>query len=111
MSGLVLVNGGPSSVQGPRARALFGGTAEIVYKESGRLGSIPTLARAVRKSRLNWIYCIDLGLPGAPLAAFLRPPGTRLIYEIGDPSAILFENQGRPGWEVWLARLLENDLP
>ena len=111
MSGLVLVNGTPSSVQGPRARGLFGGTAHIVYKEKGRLGSVPSLARAVRKSQASWIYCIDLGLPGAPLAAFLRPRGTRLIYEIGDPSAILFENQGRPGWEVWLARLLENDLP
>jgi glycosyltransferase involved in cell wall biosynthesis len=111
MSGLVLVNGSHSSVQGPRARALFGGSAEIVYKEKGRVGSTPTLARAVRESRASWIYCIDLGVPGAPIAAFLRRPGTRLIYEIGDPSAILFENQGRSGWEVWLARLLETNLP
>ena len=111
MSGLVLVNGGPSSVQGPRARALFGAGADIVYKARGRLGSVPSLARAVRYSRASWIYCIDLGLPGAPLAGILRRRGTRLIYEIGDPSAILFENQGRPGWEVWLARLLESDLP
>jgi glycosyltransferase involved in cell wall biosynthesis len=111
VQGLVLVNGSHSSVQGPRARALFGDSARIFYKTRGRLGSVPEAARAIVDRRGGWIYCIDLGLPAAPLAALLRRAGTRLIYEIGDPSAVLFEKQERPRIEVEIARRLEVALP
>src|SRR5262249_62404746 len=49
--GLVLVNGPPDSVQGPRARALFGGSARVVYKERGRVGSARPVWSAVRGRR------------------------------------------------------------
>ena len=111
MPGLVLVNGNPASVQGPRARALFGDSARIFYKTRGRLGSVPEAAKAIVNQREGWIYCIDLGLPAAPLAALLRRRGTRLIYEIGDPTAVLFEKQGRPRFQVELAKRLEAYLP
>ena len=111
--GLVLVNGPFDSVQGPRARALFGGSAPILYKERGRFGSIRPVWSALRAFRGGWIYCIDLGVPAAPLAAVRRRlgPGVRLVYEIGDPARPLLENQGRPPWEVAVADRLDRSLP
>ncbi len=111
--GLVLVNGPPGSVQSPRARALFGDTARIVYKERGRLGSARAIWSALRSQRSGWVYNIDLGVPSAPLAALRRrrAKGLRLIYEIGDPARPLLANQKRPGWQVALADRLDRTLP
>ncbi len=111
--GLVLVNGTAESVQGPRARALFGGMARIVYKQHGRLGSVREIASALRAQRTGWIYSIDLGIPAAPLAALRARLGPRvcLIHEIGDPARPLLENQDRPRFEVALADWLDRRLP
>lgn len=111
--GLVLVNGPPRSVQGPRARALFAGAARIVYKERGRIGSARSLWSALRSQRRGWIYCIDLGIPGAPLAALRRRSrgAPRLVYEIGDPARPLLANQDLPAWQVALADRLDRTLP
>ena len=110
--GLVLVNGPPDSVQGPRARALFS-DASIVYKESGRIGSIGPIARALRAFRGDWIYAIDLGIPSAPLALLRKTLGPRLklIFELGDPARPLLANQGRSKVEVALADFLDRTLP
>jgi len=111
--GLVLVNGPADSVQGPRARALFGGSARVVYKEGGRVGSARPFWAALRGHRGGWVYCIDLGIPAAPLAALRRRlgPRVRLVYEIGDPARPLLENQRRPAWEVAAADRLDRWLP
>jgi glycosyltransferase involved in cell wall biosynthesis len=111
--GLVLVNGPAGSVQGPRARALFGGLARVVYKERGRVGSIRPFWSALRAQRDGWVYCIDLGVPAAPLAAWWRRfrPRVSLVYEIGDPARPLLANQKRPRWEVALAHALDRRLP
>jgi len=110
---LVLVNGPPDSVQGPRARALFGGEAPIVYKEHGRLGSLAAITAALREVSAGWIYCIDLGCPGALLAVLRRwlPPGVRLVFEIGDPARPLLANMARPFWEVAVAHGFDRRLP
>lgn len=111
--GLVLVNGPTGSVQGPRARALFGGSARIAYKERGRIGSAGPFWSALREQRSGYVYGIDLGVPAAPLAALRRrlKPGVELVYEIGDPAGPLLANQGRPRWEVALAKALDRRLP
>lgn len=109
--GLVLVNGRPNSVQGPRARALFGDRARIVYKERGRFGSIGPFARAIREQTSGWIYCIDLGIPAAPLAAWRRRRPVRLIYELGDPARPLLANQRRSRAEVEIADWMDRRLP
>jgi glycosyltransferase involved in cell wall biosynthesis len=111
---LVLVNGPADSVQGPRARALFdGGRVDVVYKEHGRLGSVGPIWSALRGHRTGWVYCIDLGIPGAPLAALRRRlrPAVRLVYEIGDPARPLLEPQQRPRVEVAVADRLDRWLP
>jgi glycosyltransferase involved in cell wall biosynthesis len=111
LAGLVLVNGGPTSIQGPRARAFFEGGARIVYKTAGRLGSVPVIARAIHNQSTGWIYCIDQGVPGAVLAFLLKGSSVRLIYELGDPAAPLLANQSRPRWEVLLADWMDRKLP
>jgi glycosyltransferase involved in cell wall biosynthesis len=110
---LVLVNGPPDSVQGPRARALFGGEAPIVYKEQGRLGSLRAIAAALGAVSSGWIYCIDLGFPGALLAALRSrlPSRVRLVFEIGDPARPLLATRARPLWEVAAAHGFDRHLP
>ncbi len=113
--GLVLVNGPADSVQGPRARSLFGNMPDvsILYKERGRIGSILPIAKALRVFRGEWIYCIDLGIPAAPLALLRKKLGPRLklIYELGDPARPLLANQGRSKAEVGLAHAFDQALP
>src|SRR6185437_2406429 len=111
--GLVLVNGPPESVQGPRARALFGADVPIVYKEHGRFRSARALWRALRGVKQGWVYCIDLGFPGSLLASLRRrlSPSVRLAYEIGDPARPLLAHQGRPAALVALAHWLDRRLP
>ena len=111
--GIVLVNGPSTSVQGPRARALFGSRARILYKEDGRIRSTRAIWRALRDPSVRWVYCIDLGVPAAPLAALRKQlaPDVRLIYEIGDPARPLLANQGRPFWEVAVASRMDRRLP
>lgn len=110
---LVLVNGPPGSVQAPRARALFGDSARIVFKERGRLGSVRATWAALNEVRSGWIYCIDLGIPAAPLAALRRARGdrVRLAFELGDPARPLLANQARPGAHVALAHGMDRHLP
>jgi glycosyltransferase involved in cell wall biosynthesis len=108
---LVLVNGPANSVQGPRARALFGDAVPIVYKNRGRWRSIPDVARALGRVREGWVYCIDLGMPTAFLAAARRwlPPGIRLVFEIGDPMAPMLRGQASAAVRTvadWTDRLL-----
>ena len=113
--GLVLVNGRPDSVQGPRARALFGARADvsILYKDRGRLGSIAPMLKALRAFRGDWIYAIDLGIPGSPLAALRKKVGSpvKLILELGDPARPLLTHQGRNRVEVAIADRLDRILP
>ena len=110
---LVLVNGPPDSVQGPRGRALFGGEAPIVYKEKGRFGSLRAIATALHRVSSGWVYCIDLGFPGSLLSALRSrlPSSVRLAYEIGDPARPLLANQARPSWEVAVAHGIDRCLP
>lgn len=110
---LVLVNGGPASVQAPRARYLFPGDVHVCYKSQGRIASAVPIARALRAAGEGLVYCLDLGMPGAPLAALHRRsrPGGRLVYEIGDPAERLLANQHRPWLEVTTAGLLDSRLP
>jgi glycosyltransferase involved in cell wall biosynthesis len=110
---LVLVNGPPESVQGPRARMLFGDGTRIVYKERGRLGSARAIRLALNEVREGWIYCIDLGIPSAPLSALRRRrrPRVRLAFELGDPARPLLANQARPRSHVALADLMDRVLP
>ena len=109
----VLVNGSAVSVQGPRARHLFGTSARIVYKTRGRLGSVPEVAKALVAERPDWIYCIDLGVPSALLAALRSKldPTVRLAYELGDPARPLLEPQGRSALEVRVAHEFDRRLP
>lgn len=111
--GLVLVNGPPDSVQGPRARALFGERAQIVYKEKGRFGSIRDIWHALRQLKSEWVYCIDMGFPSSLLAAVRKrfSPTLKLIYEIGDPSRPLLANQKRSRLEVGFAHQVDKRLP
>jgi glycosyltransferase involved in cell wall biosynthesis len=112
-TGLVLVNGPPDSVQGPRARALFGDSAQIIYKEHGRFGSIREIWRALRQLKCDWVYCIDMGFPTSLLAALRKrlSPTLKLIYEIGDPSRPLLANQKRSRLEVGFAHQVDRHLP
>ncbi|MCP9494513.1 MAG: glycosyltransferase [Pyrinomonadaceae bacterium MAG19_C2-C3] len=112
-AGLVLVNGSRTSVQAPRARALFGESARIVYKDFGRISSIKPVWQALKDTEYDWIYCIDLGLPSSVLANFRRrlSSDVRLIYELGDPARPLLANQGRPRWEVAFAHQADCWLP
>jgi glycosyltransferase involved in cell wall biosynthesis len=107
---LVLVNGPESSVQGPRARALFASDARIVYKRS-RFGSLPEIQRALGEHTGGWIYCIDLGFPASPLAAIRRRVGrgVRLAYEIGDPMKPLLTGRARA--EIAIAHAFDRFLP
>ncbi len=111
--GLVLVNGSATSVQAPRARALFAGFADIVFKARGRIGSVLPMAASLKQRNVSWIYCMDLGVPGAPLAAIRRSlgPEVKLIYEIGDPARPLLANQQRSRVEIALAHLFDSRLP
>jgi glycosyltransferase involved in cell wall biosynthesis len=108
---LVLVNGPEDSVPGPRARALVGTGARIVYKKGGRFGALPEIQRALSEQHSGWIYCIDLGFPASPLAALRRRfgRGVRLAYELGDPSKPLFA--GRRRAEIALAHEFDRWLP
>lgn len=110
---LVLVNGPSNSVQSPRARALFGPDAPIVYKDRGRIGSIRAIRSALKAVRSGWIYCIDLGFPTSILAALHRRknPGVRLAFEIGDPMKPLFANQDIAPAKVALAHAMDRRLP
>lgn len=110
---LVLVNGGPESVQAPRARALFGPDSHFYFKTRGRLKSIPSAFQAIRKYNRGWIYGIDLGFPQAPLAAVRKRTarGFRLVFEIGDPMQPLLKGQGRRGAEVAVASAMDRKLP
>lgn len=112
-AGLVLVNGTHDSVQGPRARALFGDRARIVYKEHGRFRSIRDIWRALRKEKSGWVYCIDMGFPSSLLAAARKrlSPRLKLIYEIGDPARPLLANQARSALEVGFAHQVDKRLP
>lgn len=111
--GLVLVNGPFDSVQGPRARALFGDDARIVYKEHGRLRSMSDIWSALRTVKSEWVYCIDMGFPSSLLAAIKKrsAPKLKLIYEIGDPARPLLANQNRSALEVGLAHQIDRRLP
>jgi glycosyltransferase involved in cell wall biosynthesis len=111
--GLVLVNGPSTSVQAPRACALFGPETPIHFKDRGRIGSIGATWSALRAVREGWIYGIDLGVPSAPLAGLRRRlrPGVRLAFEIGDPMRPLLSGQGRAGWQVRLAHEMDRRLP
>lgn len=97
-------------MQAPRARALFGDCARITYKNHGRFASTFELAKAIRRQREGWIYCIDLGIPGAPLCAVLRRASAKLIFELGDPAGPLLANQSRPRWEIAVAAWLDSVL-
>ena len=112
-AGLVLVNGPAGSVQGPRARALFGGVARVVYKERGRVGSARPIWSALRARRSGFVYVMDLGIPAAPLAALRRklPPRVQLVFELGDPAKPLLAGQERPKAEVALAHAMDRRLP
>lgn len=110
----MLVNGPADSVQAPRARALFGPGSRIVYKQGGRVGSAPAAWRALRGvGQGGVIYCIDLGVPMAALAAARRrlSPPVQLVFEIGDPAGVMFANASRPVWEVGLASAMDRRLP
>ena len=113
--GLVFVNGPPDSVQGPRARALFGDRPDVViyYKERGRFGSIFPIVKRLSAFRGDWIYCIDLGIPASLLCIIRKTLGRdlRLIFELGDPARPLLANQGRPRSEVAVAAWLDRVLP
>ena len=69
--------------------------------------------KALAAPSLRWVYCIDLGIPGAPLAGLRRRLSrhARLIYEIGDPAKPLLANQRRPKAEVVLASAMDRHLP
>jgi glycosyltransferase involved in cell wall biosynthesis len=111
--GLVLVNGPYDSVQGPRARALFGNHATIIYKKHGRLRSIREIWNACSNGKCEWIYCIDMGFPTSLLAAVRKrlSPQLKLVYEIGDPSRPLLTNQSRSVFEVGIAHQVDRRLP
>ena len=111
MTATVLVNGPSTSVQAPRARALFGDDARIVYKEHGRIGSAPAIASALFGD--GWTYCMDLGFPAAPMAAAARRlrPRMRLAFEIGDPMLELLRPQDRSRAEVAIAHQFDRYLP
>lgn len=112
-TGLVLVNGTPDSVQGPRARALFDASAQIVYKENGRIGSVRDIWKALRELKSDWVYCIDMGFPASLLAALRKrvSPAIKLVYEIGDPARPLLANQKRSALEVMFAHQVDRRLP
>src|SRR5438128_11916178 len=112
LTGLVLVNGPRDSVQGPRAQALFQGDMDIVYKTRGRFHSVPEIWSCLRTVREGWIYCIDLGVPAAFLAAVRRylPPRVRLALELGDPMGPLLAGQPQP-WLRACADLADRVVP
>src|SRR5439155_8900431 len=104
--------GGPGGrVRGRGGGALWGGEAgvRVVYKERGRVGSARPFWSALRAQTSGWVYCIDLGVPAAPLAALRRRlrPRVELVYELGDPVRPLLANQDRPAWEVGLAHSMD----
>lgn len=109
---LVLVNGSETSVQAPRARALFDEGTPIGYKKKGRFGSIGEVWSALASVRRGNVYCIDLGIPIAPLAALRKTlrPNVGLIYELGDPIRPLMINSGRPFAEVAIAHAMDRRL-
>ena len=110
---LVLVNGPPGSVQSPRALALFGEGTPVVYKERGRIGSVRAIGDALRAVKSGWIYCIDLGLPAAPLAALhrARNRGVRLAFELGDAGRPLIAGGGGHPAKAAAAHWLDRNLP
>lgn len=110
---LVFVNGPATSVQAPRAAALFGTDNKIQFKTKGRLGSILPSWRSINEVSEGFVYCIDLGFPQAAIAALGRrlKRKTRLIYEIGDPMRPLLEGQDKKGLELLVATWFDRYLP
>lgn len=110
---LILVNGGPTSVQAPRARSLFGNDAKINFKSNGRIKSIPATWKTLSGNQADWIYTIDLGFPQAPLASFMKllKKRSKLVFEIGDSIQPLLEGQGKSGLELKLSSYLDRKLP
>ena len=110
---LVLVNGPESSVQGPRACAIFDSNPLIHFKKQGRFKSIIPAWKALQQFQNGTVYCIDLGFPQAAIAALGRrlKGKFRLIYEIGDPMRPLLSGQGKKGIELAMASWFDKYLP
>ena len=110
---LILVNGTVSSVQAPRAQALFNSKPIIHFKSHGRLKSIFPAIKAINPVRKGIVYCIDLGFPQAAIAALSRRLKGKfhLIYEIGDPMRPLLSGQGKKGIELAMASWFDKYLP
>ena len=77
---LVLVNGPDSSVQAPRARAIFDSKPLIHFKSQGRFKSIIPAWESLKQVQNGTVYCIDLGFPQAALSAISWMPSLCRLY-------------------------------
>jgi glycosyltransferase involved in cell wall biosynthesis len=98
-----IVNGGPDSAMGERARAFAERLAPefsitLHYREGGRASAFRNHLVGLRRTRPRAIYVFDLGLSGVTAAtAYRRLTGCPVVIETGDAVAELLWSTGRVG--------------
>lgn len=98
-----VVNGGPDSAMGIRARSLAAACGEairyaIAYREDSRLRSIGRFRRFLRDQRADVAYVLDMAYSGVLAAAGHRLRyGGRMIVDTGDAIAALARSSGMRG--------------
>ncbi len=110
----MLVNGGPISAMGIRARSVAEHLAgrfeiELVYREGGRAAAAGRFLRALRASRPDVVYVLDVVVPAVAAAlAARRLRRAALVVDTGDAVAALAAQVGRGPLGVLLSTALEH---
>jgi glycosyltransferase involved in cell wall biosynthesis len=108
-----LVNGGPGSAMGVRARSfsdrLSGGLQiEIAYRATNKLISIVRFFWFLVRVRPALCYVLDMGFSGVLAAGAYRfVSHCRIVVDTGDAIYELSRNSGRGPLALWLTRRLE----
>jgi glycosyltransferase involved in cell wall biosynthesis len=98
-----VVNGGPGSAMGQRARAFAdrlpaGFTSTLHHRERTRGAAFATYVRTLRARRPSVIYLLDLTLPAVMASSLMRRmTGCRVVIDIGDATADLIYLHHRVG--------------
>lgn len=109
----LVVNGGPESAMGLRARAFAERLApshdlRLGYRTGGRLAALAAFRRMLHDFRPEVTWVIDLAVGGVVAAAWhRRSHPTRIILDTGDAIEALARSMGRSAAGVALTRRLE----
>ena len=81
---------------------------DILYREAGKIEELRRFTHAIRDSKPDLIYVMNVGYAGGGAALWARMRwGIPFLIDHGDPSYDLLKSSGRPLWESWLVRLAE----